>query len=332
MSRTPRGTVRVLAPCKINPTLVVIERRADGFHELDLSFLALDHCDELRFFPKGAAPTSGRIVVEGPAATDDVPRDATNLAWRAAAAVLSWPPPSDDDSLNAADAAAWRIELHKRVPSRAGLGGGSSDAAAAACAALIATGRGLEDPRVSALLAELGSDCTFFHAARDSGHARGLGRGERIVPAPTPKPPWVAAVITPSIGASTAAVYASLAQSNLGPAAPRRERGARAWDAWLAARDLSEARAALCNDLEAAALRAVPELARWREMLDRRGAAHARLAGSGSSFFGLFGDPATAHAALADWRRGAADSGLGAVCGFVASAAGHGVKLLPGGA
>lgn len=328
MSDSPRRAARVLAPCKINPTLVVIERRADGFHELDLSFLALDHCDELRVVPSGASPSSRSIVVDGPAASDDVPRDATNLAWRAAAAVLSWSRAGEAPS-GSPNASAWRIELHKRIPSRAGLGGGSSDAAAAACAALIATGREPSDPRLTALLAELGSDCTFFHAARDSGHARGLGRGERVVPAPAPRLPLVAAVITPSVGAATAAVYASLAGCDLGPPAARRERGARAWQAWNAARDLAEARAALCNDLEAAALRAVPELARWRELLDRRGAGHARLAGSGSSFFGLFGDANAARAALADWQKCAAEHGLGAVSGFAAAPAGHGLKPLP---
>jgi 4-diphosphocytidyl-2-C-methyl-D-erythritol kinase len=124
---TPDREVARLAPAKLNLFLEVLARRPDGFHEVDTLLVALDRGDALRA-RLGAQPAGGGQValrLGGPAATPDVPSDRTNLAVRAAEGVLalaSGPPRS-----------LW-LELEKRVPSQAGLGGGSSDAVAAALA------------------------------------------------------------------------------------------------------------------------------------------------------------------------------------------------------
>ena len=91
---------------------------------------------------------------------------------------------------------------------------------------------------------------------------------------------------------------------------------------------LEEAREALHNRLEPAALELVPELARWREFLDRAGAGHFRLAGSGASFFGLFADEGAGKEALEQLSIGAKDRDLGLRCGFTARPAGTGVSLV----
>jgi 4-diphosphocytidyl-2-C-methyl-D-erythritol kinase len=155
--------------------------------------------------------------------------------------------------------------LEKRIPTRAGLGGGSSDAAAAWLGTLeLALQLGLEldrNPRDSTLraeLGELGSDCAFF--LTPTGYARCEGRGERVTSLELgPLRSERFAVVTPALVCPTGAVYAAL------ELAGRRSRGDALW--W--------------NDLEPAALRAVPELADFRRKLEGTWL----LAGSGASFF-----------------------------------------------
>ena len=318
-----RGTleeVRVLAPCKINPTLVVIERRADGFHELELSYLALDLCDRVTL--KRATGQAGALRVAGPFASDDIPSDARNLARRALTSVLD----IARDEGRCAVGDDFELELLKHIPSQAGLGGGSCDAAAAALGAATALGSLPNDPRVQRALSELGSDCAFFLAARGTGHAGGRGRGEQIEVLPALRAKLCVALIAPRIAASTQAVYRSL--GDLGDASERRSRAARAQRAWSTATTLESLRAALVNDLEQAALRAYPELSRWRKLLDEKNCAHFRLAGSGSSFFGFFSDADQARSALAMLLEAAAGLELAVRGSWVALPAGHGARVL----
>lgn len=291
MSAHSLGRTRVLAPGKINPTLVVIERRADGFHELDLSFLALDLADFVQLELVGGR--AGTLRVEGPMASPDIPLDQRNLARQAADLAL-------DLARNAGLAApedACDLRLTKSIPSQAGLGGGSSDAAAAALCVCEATGLAPTDPRLLGALGELGSDAAFFFAARTSGHARGRGRGERIEVLPAHSATLWIALIAPRMGASTGLVYRGL--SGLADPDSNRARAQARFDAWSQASSIEDLRAALCNDLEPAAIRVYPELERWRLLLDRQVGGHFRLAGSGSTFFGIYGDKEEARSDLA---------------------------------
>jgi len=328
---------RALAPCKINPTLFALARRPDGFHELALTYAALELGDTLELRPAAPAepaePTGkslgsaveDRLELSGPAATPDVPRGATNLALRAARAVLDLAREGGRPSLPT----SLVLGLEKRVPSQAGLGGGSSDAAAAAWLACRLTGLSPEDPRVREALASLGSDNLFFLGARATGHARGRGRGDEIEPLPTPRLRSFALVIAPSAGAPTAAVYAELASRGIaGDPATLRARALAAESAWCEARTVDQQRASQWNDLEAPALAAVPALAPWRAFLDRRGAAHFRLAGSGSAFFGWFESRGEAQATLDVLLGEARSAGLVARGAWVARLAGHGVRSL----
>ena len=320
MSAARTGSLRLLAPAKINPTLVVVERRGDGFHELDLSFLALDLADVIELRALAYWPEELRL--SGPMATADVPIGSENLARRGAAAVLDIACRRGLERVPG----GFDIALSKNVPSQAGLGGGSSDATAAALAACMLCRIPPDDPAVLAALAALGADCAFFLAARGTGHARGRGRGELLEALPMPRVlPWIA-LIAPRVGASTAAVYLRLGE--LGHARENRARGERAIGAWRAANTIEELRGAACNDLESAALRAVPELATWRELLDRRGAAHFQLAGSGSCFFGLFAGADEAQSTLDELKHAADSRGLGSRGSWIARPAGHGARAL----
>lgn len=283
--------VRWRAPAKINPFLAVLGRRADGYHELVTTLLALDWCDELELWRAGAEPA--RLELCGPAASPEIPSDARNLALRAALVACG------------DDGAGLQLKLYKSVPAQAGLGGGSSDAAAALVAADELLARRLSAAERASALASLGSDCPFF-ALAPSGHALCSGRGERVEPLPAVAPGWIIPVLVPTVGSPTAAVYAALATSlRSSPQAPSVPRE-------LFDLDLHSARERLRNDLEPAALRAVPALARVRAVLDEHGAAHWRLCGSGSAFYGIYRDPARAAAEL-DELRAAIDARAGGV-------------------
>lgn len=278
--------VRVRAPAKVNLSLAVLGRRADGFHELDTVVMALELGDVLEL--EECAGTELTLAVRGPAAAG-VPSDGSNLALRAALAVQALARARGRSPGGA------RLVLEKHVPAAAGLGGGSADAAAAALAGCELWGLAPDDAAVLAILAGLGSDCPFFLAARTTGLARCTGRGERVEALPALELPWVLALATPDFGCSTAVVYAAVE--------PRARPAARFDPEALRVAPLAQARGLLANDLEAAAERSHPALAAFRGTLAELAPGAFRLAGSGSSCFGFFADVRAAEAALAALER-----------------------------
>jgi 4-diphosphocytidyl-2-C-methyl-D-erythritol kinase len=306
--------VRALAPAKVNLTLQVLGRRADGYHEVRSWMLAIDLCDEVR----ARTTRAGRVQLDvaGPFASADVSADEHNLAHRAADLVLraarSHGLASGTDGLE--------LRLEKKIPSRSGLGGGSSDAAAAwlaARAALARSGSAELPLRLAPEhLAQLGSDCVFFATAL-SGLGIASGRGEIVESLASPVPRWWIGLLVPDFGASTAEVYARVLSR-----AVRRP---------TLRPDVTEpaalARGSLENELEAAAILAVPALQSWRSLLDAEDCAHWRLSGSGSSWFGIHDEEREARDAVARLERAARDRGLGFRLAQVVRPAGHGACL-----
>ena len=196
--------VRAIAPAKVNLSLEVLGRRPDGFHEIRSEMLAIDLCDSLEVRPDRGGGV--RLSLAGPVASADVPSDGSNLVCRAAHAALA-----EGRRLGSiASEAGVEIALVKRIPTRAGLGGGSSDAAAAWIATAAAYGLQPSDEARDRELAAIGSDCVFFAAAGATGYASCGGRGERVEPRPNPEPGIGIALLTPSVECSTAEVYRSL--------------------------------------------------------------------------------------------------------------------------
>lgn len=268
----------MLAPAKINLGLRVTGVREDGYHELESLFLPLDLADdvevELRDQP-GVA-----LELEG--AAPDVPGDARNLAVRAAAAFLE----------AAGLEAGVRIRLHKQIPSGAGLGGGSSDAAAVLRALEgLRPGR-LAPERLAELALGLGADVPWFLDPRPAAVS---GIGERIEPVKG-FPRLALLLLNPGIPVSTAEVYrardalagsltASPPGSTMRPLAVLREAGGR-----IDRVDAAELGAWVANDLEAAARRLCPPIARLRARLRDAGALAVGLSGSGPTLYGIFPD------------------------------------------
>jgi 4-diphosphocytidyl-2-C-methyl-D-erythritol kinase len=308
--------VRVLAPAKVNPWLEVHGRRDDGYHELDTVMLAIDLCDVV--VARAVDRPGVRIAVDGPFASADVPRDATNLAAAAAQRVLS----ASIDAGVAPRERGLELRLTKNIPSRAGLGGGSSDAAAAWFAAERALEFSLTDESAERGLATLGSDCVFFRAARATGLARCTGRGERVAPWPAAQPGWWLVVLAPALEAPTAAVYAALAGSLRKPAPAPTLRPD------VFERSESDARSHLFNRLEDACFAVLPPLTSYRALLDACGASHFRLSGSGSSFFGLYRDRGRALGELAAIETACNQRGLACRGLWLVEPARSGVRLV----
>lgn len=276
--------IALRAPAKLNLTLAVGGVRADGFHELDTVLMGIGLEDRLVAEAQAVGCT---LELSGPAASG-VPEDASNLALRAARAVLELA------RARGLEAGGVRLLLEKHIPAKAGLGGGSSDAAAAAYAAARLFGIDPDDPELRAALSVLGSDCAFFLEARRTGLARCTGRGELVEPWPRVSWPWSLAVVTPSFGCATGAVYRALASVRSQP-----ERAAHRVDAFpRSSLSLGELRAGLFNELEPAALHAEPRLRGFRAHLEHCAPGAFRLAGSGSSWFGFFPDEPCARAVV----------------------------------
>lgn len=280
------AAVMLPAAAKLNLSLAVLGRRPDGFHELESLMVPVDLADTLAL--RAGGPPGIRLAVRfggllatarGVPLARDVPVDQTNLVVRAVAALAE----------AAGIEPALEIDLVKRIPSGAGLGGGSSDAAAAIAAAAMAWGLDWPPARLAEIAADIGSDVPWFFTATA---AIVSGRGERVVAVP-PLPPLFAVIACPATGLSTAAVYRACS--------PEPERGGEAErlaDS-LAAGDLRAALPLLHNSLEVPARSLCGDIDRLLADLANAGGLCPRLTGSGSACFTLCRTQAEARAIAA---------------------------------
>lgn len=270
-------------PCraKLNLFLDVVGRRADGYHDLVTVFHEIDLADELtvevvdaRSREFGVPPSGGRSSSQSPAtaarvrlsvepASSDVPADATNLAARAAAALLERAP-----------GRGVSLHLKKRIPVGGGLGGGSADAAGALRAVNASLGLGLDADALRAIGATLGSDVPFLV---EGGTALGRGRGERLEPVAAK--PMDFLLLVPTFGASTAAVYRALPRDLPPPRDPRPVLDA------LAAGDAVALGRLASNALFAPACAVEPRLGEVMAAARVAFGPRVHLTGSGSTFF-----------------------------------------------
>lgn len=263
----------LIAPAKLNLCLYLGGVREDGLHELCSLFVPISLHDRLEVSDAGV----DEVVCAGVEAPD--------LTARALAALRD---------------AGWqhrplRIEVDKRIPIAAGLGGGSADAAAVL---RLATGR-FENEEMAAIAAGLGADVPSQLEPR---FALVGGAGERVTPLPDPDPFAVVLLPDPA-GLSTADVFAEA--DRLGRARDAAElerlRGDLLGAAVAGASPLDYPEL-LVNDLAAAALSLRPTLGDALDALRGAGADVALVTGSGPTAFGLFREPEAAAAAAASLR------------------------------
>ncbi len=278
--------VNVLAPAKINLGLEVVRKRRDGYHEVVTLLQAIRLSDSLRI---RLSEKPGIRLTARPGGFDLGPPE-RNLAVRAA--VLLPAPAGHPPGLE--------IELTKRIPVGAGLGGGSSDAAAVLVGLNALRRHGLSPEDLERLGAALGSDVPFFIRG---GTQLGTGRGEQV----QALPPWPAQpvlLVYPNVSVSTRDVYqrATFGLTKSGPLSNVLSHGFPT-DFWVAQR--TEAGSSLRNDLEPAVLMVAPVVGGVIRQLRNLGSGFVRVSGSGSAVFGTAPDRRTALR----WERRLEDEG-----------------------
>lgn len=256
------------AHAKINLTLDVGARRPDGYHDIASIMQTIALHDTLTFTLTPDAP-GVRLQVTGDEGVG-VPADESNLVHRAAVRLQKVAAPRGSTLGNQS---GLHILLHKRIPSQAGMGGGSSDAAATLLAANDLLGLALPLTRLAEIGAALGADVPFFLTG---GTAIVQGIGEQVTVLPPLDPPWFLIVVKPPASVSTAAAYGAL------DALPGRVPGS-ATAAWLGGSEAS------ANDFEQVILPAYPEVAAAHALLSQTDGARESfrplLCGSGAAVF-----------------------------------------------
>jgi 4-diphosphocytidyl-2-C-methyl-D-erythritol kinase len=266
----------VTARAKINLRLRVVGRRADGYHDLETIMLPVSVADRVSLTP---APSG--IEVRSDSA--QAPGGPDNLAHRAAEAFAR---------ATGRDAAV-RIDLRKRIPVAAGLGGGSSDAAAVLLGLNRLAGRPLSETDLMALGRDLGADVPFFLGP---GPALAEGVGDVLTPLENFPRPWLV-LVHPQVEVSTAQIYRRLPASlTTQPACsifeslksspwPSPPSGA---GSGLGPEVLDRLARLLVNDLEPVTESLQPVVGEIKAALLAAGAAGALMTGSGPAVFGLF--------------------------------------------
>jgi len=267
--------VKIRAPAKINLFLRVVGKRRDGYHLLDTLIVPVSLYDEIEIRKTKRAPGAALPRIAISCAHPWVPRDEKNIVFGAAQLLL----PRVDPRW------AVQIQIRKRIPVGAGLGGGSADAAAT----LVGLNRlfklGLPEARLEKLALSLGADVPFFVRARP---ARARGIGERLSPVSGLVRFWLV-ILYPGFPVSTARVYLTLAPSLT---------KTRANTSIATSLKSPDAIASLLlNDLESVTLKMHPRIRLLKNKLLREGAAGGLMSGSGSAVFGIFRSKKTAEKA-----------------------------------
>jgi 4-diphosphocytidyl-2-C-methyl-D-erythritol kinase len=249
--------ITVNAPAKINLCLSVLGKRSDGYHEVEMLMQMVGLYDQVTVARRDRG-------VNVWCDNSSVPSGETNMAWKAAVAMLK---------LSGSNTGL-AIEIKKAIPIAAGLGGGSADAAAVLAAASRLLHMELSRERLAQVGAGLGMDVPFFFYGPT---ALARGRGEIITALP-PLPKFSVLLVNPGFETPTAWVYNNL---NL--------RLTKKVDcnkiARLTVRNIAEG---LHNDLETVTAAVHPVIGKIEEALRAQGAAGVRMSGSGPTVFGIF--------------------------------------------
>ncbi len=281
LADVPRALIEK-APAKVNLTLRIVGRRADGYHDLESLVAFAEIGDRLRYSP-GGQPA---LTVRGPTA-QAAGAIADNVVLRAARALA--------DQVRGLEIG--RFALSKHLPVAAGLGGGSADAAAALRMLARANRLARDDPRLMLAACRTGADVPV---CLDSLPRVMRGIGD-ILSDPVRLPRLPVVLVNPGVAMPTREVFAALTLR------PERQP---AFPASLPpdAADLVDLIAAGRNDLEAPAIELQPRIAEVLVKLRRLpGCRLARMSGSGATCFGLFGSGRAAASAARALRADHAD-------------------------
>lgn len=262
------------APAKINLTLRVLGQRPDGYHDLVTRMQKLELCDRLEL-----------QLVERPGIVcrcDDpnLQTAGDNLAARAAKCFLQ--------AAGSTDCCGVEIDLVKRIPVAAGLGGGSSDAGAVLRGLNTLLLEPFSEQQLIALACSLGADVPFFVHRAAAVEATGIGE---VLVETASLQGFLVLLVNPGFAVSTKTVFENYALTTKGKKS--KIRGSRINER------TAFSPAHLVNDLELVAVERWPVIGRIKTGLLRAGAAGALMSGSGPTVFGLFAERLHSEASLA---------------------------------
>ena len=268
----PASAITVHAPAKTNLILRVLDRRADGFHNLWSVMQTVGLEDDITIkLNQGHADL--RLLCD----VASLSTDQTNLVIRAAAAVLQ----------RCKRTLGLDIALTKRIPMGAGLGGGSSDAAATIMGLNRLLNLGWSAMEMAEVGQALGSDVPFFFFAPS---AVVTGRGEHVNPVRIKGNRWIV-LVNPGFSVETKWAYQALSSTRAHVPALSDHQAALARERELSWEQIVQAAE---NDFEAPVFAAHPDLRAIKRDLFTQGAEAALLSGSGATVFGVFREEARA--------------------------------------
>ncbi len=246
--------------CKINLGLHILQKRADGFHDLQTVFYPVALQDGLEVI-QNAAGTDVEVTTSG-LAIDVQPHD--NICYKAYQLLKK-----DFPRLPAV-----KIHLHKVIPSGAGLGGGSADAAFTLILLNKKFGLGLSEEQLIAYALQLGSDCPFFIINEP---CFATGRGEELEKIHLDLSAYQMVLVNPKIHINTGWAFSRITPN------PQRESLKN-----IISLPVQQWKEQLTNDFEEAVFSQYPEIKKIKEQLYQQGAVYASMSGSGSTVYGLF--------------------------------------------
>ena len=251
--------------CKINLGLNIIDKRKDGYHNLETIFYPLNFSDALEII---FTPYDSEFTVTGL----PVSNDQNNLCIKAYDLIKK-----DFPKLPFI-----KLHLHKVIPIGAGLGGGSADAAFTLQILNEKFLLGLSDEQLKNYALQIGSDCPFFLFNKPSF---ATGRGEHLELVSLDLSEYKIMLVNPNIHIDT-----SWAFSNIEPVKPKRSLKE------IIIQPIKTWKQQLINDFEAPVSKIYPEIKRIKDILYERGAVYASLSGSGSTVYGIFNNTVSINA------------------------------------
>lgn len=262
------------AYAKINLGLRILEKRPDGYHNIETVFHRIDLFDEIEL--------SSSSTIKVVSTSDEVPGDESNICHNAARLLRNY--------LGVSGGVC--ISINKKIPIGAGLGGGSSDAATVLRVLPAFWNRSIDEASLRTLALQLGSDVPYFLG---NGSASGRGRGE-LLEFFSLDLPYFILLCNPNIHVSTSWAY-SMAK----PGNPAQEISLK--DILLKHKeDPPRLTELLRNDFEAAVFREYPAIEEVKNEMLKHGACFASMSGSGSSVFGFFESEANAEEVAGRFR------------------------------
>lgn len=250
----------IFPKAKINIGLRIIEKRQDGFHNLQTIFYPVCLCDAIEFVVPEQSQENDTLTVTGLMSEPDPSNNLVMRAIQNTRRIKPFP--------------FLKVHLHKAIPVGAGLGGGSSDAASIIRSLNRYFNLGFSNDKLKEIALDLGSDCPFFI---DGIPSFAEGRGEILTPVREISDDLHLVLANPGIHVSTAEAYKSCTPEK--PGSDLKE---------IYNLEMSQWKSLITNDFEESVFRKYPQIAYLKTHLEKMGAIYSSMSGSGSTVYGIF--------------------------------------------